>query len=173
VAHRLQCTSNMLLPRIAEVCENKNRWRTKDRLSETKTYSFVSHGGRVLKSYTTKMVLRGALLAGVATITVATTITAAAGQTVKAQEAKAGIVAILDVAKVFKENQAFDSQMKAIKAEADRLKAKITQEQEAIKTRAQQVTQYDLGSPERNKLEAQLEQVGLTVKTLIRLTEAK
>lgn len=119
-----------------------------------------------MKSYITKMVLRVALVA------VATTIAAAAGQSATAQEAKAGLVAILDVAKVFKENQTFDSQMKAIKAEADRLKAKITQEQEAIKARAQQVTQYDLGSPERNKLEAELEQEQTALRTKARQAEA-
>ena len=144
----------------------KNSWRTKDRLSETLTYSFVSHGGRVLKSYITNIVLKAVLIA--VTGVVATT----AGQANAQEEAKAGLVAILDVAKVFKENQGFDSQMKGIKAEADQLKAKITQEQETIKQRAQQVTQYDLGSPERNKLEAQLEQEQAALRTKARQAEA-
>ena len=115
-----------------------------------------------MKAYITKLVLV-AIVAVVATT---------AGQTANAQEAKSGLVAILDVAKVFKENQSFDSQMSAIKAEADRLKGKVTQEQEAIKQRAQQVTQYDLGSPERNKLEAELEQEQTALRTKARQAEA-
>ena len=119
-----------------------------------------------MKSNITQMVLRVVLIA------VTTVIASAAGQTANAQEVKSGLVAILDVAKVFKENQGFDSQMKAIKGEADRLKAKITQEQEAIKTRAQQVTQYELGSAERNKLEAELEQEQTALRTKARQAEA-
>ena len=110
------------------------------------------------------MVLKAVLIA--VTATVATT-----GQA-NAQEAKAGLVAILDVAKVFKENHGFDSKMKGIKGEADGLKAKITQQQEAIKQRAQQVTQYELGSPERNKLEAELEQEQAALRTKARQAEA-
>ena len=119
-----------------------------------------------MKSYITNMVLKAVLIA--ITGVVATT----AGQANAQEEAKAGLVAILDVAKVFKENQGFDSQMKGIKAEADQLKAKITQEQETIKQRAQQVTQYELGSPERNKLEAQLEQEQAALRTKARQAEA-
>ena len=118
-----------------------------------------------MKSYITKMVLKAVLIA--VTAVVATT----TGQA-NAQEAKAGLVAILDVAKVFKENNGFDSKMKGIKAEADGLKEKITQQQEAIKQRAQQVTQYELGSPERNKLEAELEQEQAALRTKARQAEA-
>ncbi len=63
----------------------------------------------------------------------------------------------MDVAQVFKDNAVFTAKMDAIKAEADRLKAQITQEQEGIKTRAQGLTSYDIGSIERNNLEAELE----------------
>ena len=42
-----------------------------------------------------------------------------------------GLVAILDVAKVFKDNPVFDTKMKAIKAEADALKKKIAMERAA------------------------------------------
>ena len=111
------------------------------------------------------MVLKAVLIAVTAVVATST------GQA-NAQEAKSGLVAILDVAKVFKENSEFDSSMKAIKAEADRLKAKITQQQEAIKQRAQQVTQYELGSPERNKLEAELEQEQAALRTKARQAEA-
>ena len=73
-----------------------------------------------------------------------------ANQAANAQGAQAGLVAILDVAKVFKENQEFTAQMAAIKREAEILKTQITQEQETIKNRAQQVTQYEVGTAERN-----------------------
>ena len=118
-----------------------------------------------MKSYITNVVLKAVLIAVTAVVATST------GQA-NAQEAKSGLVAILDVAKVFKENSEFDSSMKAIKAEADRLKAKITQQQEAIKQRAQQVTQYELGSPERNKLEAELEQEQAALRTKARQAEA-
>ena len=111
------------------------------------------------------MVLKAVLIAVTAVVATST------GQA-NAQEAKSGLVAILDVAKVFKENSEFDSSMKAIKAEADRLKAKITQQQEAIKQRAQQGTQYQLGSPERSELGAGLEQEQAALRTKARQAEA-
>ena len=92
--------------------------------------------------------------------------------TASAQEGKSGLVAVLDVAKVFKENQAFDSKMKAIKAEADSLKGQIVQQQESIKARAQQLTEYEVGSAERNKFEATLEQEQAALRTKARQAEA-
>jgi Skp family chaperone for outer membrane proteins len=93
-------------------------------------------------------------------------------QSVEAQEVKSGLVAVLDVAKVFKENQEFDAKMKMIKAEADTLKNQITQQQESIKARAQQLGQYEVGTPERNKLEADLEQQQAALRTKARQAEA-
>lgn len=94
------------------------------------------------------------------------------GSTANAQDGKsAGLVAVLDVAKVFKENQSFDSQMKAIKAEAEGLKGQIQQQQEAIKAEAQGLTQYEVGSPERNQLEATLEQKQTALRTKARQAE--
>ena len=92
--------------------------------------------------------------------------------TASAQDGKSGLVAVLDVAKVFKENQAFDSKMKAIKAEADSLKGQIVQQQESIKARAQQLTEYEVGSAERNKFEATLEQEQAALRTKARQAEA-
>ena len=90
-----------------------------------------------------------------------------------AQENKsAGLVAVLDVAKVFKENQGFDAKMKAIKSEADTLKAQIQQQQEAIKSEAQQLSNYEPGSPDRNQLEATLEQKQTALRTKARQAEA-
>ena len=90
-----------------------------------------------------------------------------------AQETKAaGLVAVLDVAKVFKENQEFDGKMKTIKAEADGLKAQIQQQHEAIKAEAQELGQYDPGTTQRNQLEATLEQKQTALRTKARQAEA-
>jgi Skp family chaperone for outer membrane proteins len=94
-----------------------------------------------------------------------------AAQSAEAQDGKSGLVAVLDVAKVFKDNQEFTSKMEAIKAEADTLKAQITKQQEAIKSRAQGLAQYEVGTPERNNLEAQLEQDQAALRTKARQAE--
>ena len=61
------------------------------------------------------------------------TVVALSVSTASAQEGKqSGIVAVLDVAKVFKENRDFESKMQSIKSTADQLKASIQQKQEAI-----------------------------------------
>ena len=83
-----------------------------------------------------------------------------------AQEGKqSGIVAVLDVAKVFKENRDFESKMQSIKSTADQLKASIQQKQEAIKQEAAGLQQYEVGSPERNKMEAELVQKQAKLRT--------
>ncbi|MEL7498496.1 MAG: OmpH family outer membrane protein [Planctomycetota bacterium] len=91
---------------------------------------------------------------------------------IQAQE-NAGRVAILDVAKVFKNNPSFEAQMKAIRDDADRLKASITQQQEQIKNDAQELTKYGVGTPERNQLEAQLEQRQTSLRTQARQSETQ
>ena len=83
-----------------------------------------------------------------------------------------GIVAVLDVAKVFKVNQNFDTEMKAIKKEADGLKTQIQQQQEAIKSEAMQISQYEAGSQDRNKMEAAVEQKQAALRTSARQAEA-
>jgi Skp family chaperone for outer membrane proteins len=93
-----------------------------------------------------------------------------AGQTAQAQE---GLVVVLDVAKVFKENAAFTNKMANIKSEADRLKKQITEQQEAIKLRAQALGDLVAGSPERNQLEADLELQQATLRTEARQAETQ
>lgn len=105
-------------------------------------------------------------------VAIAAVVTTQATQIASAQEAQSGLVAILDVAKVFKQNQEFDSQMKAIKAEAETLKGQITQQQDAIKASAQKVTEYEIGSPNRNKMELELEQQQTALRTKARQAEA-
>lgn len=92
--------------------------------------------------------------------------------TAQGQEEGAGLVAVLDVAKVFRENQGFESKMAKIKAEADGLKTQIQQQQEAIKNEAQQLKQYEVGSSDRNQLEATLEQKQTALRTKARQAEA-
>ena len=89
----------------------------------------------------------------------------------KAQES--GVVAVLDVAKVFKENSAFDSRMKAIKAEADKLKTQIQGEQQTIKEAAMGVSQYEAGTQQRNEMEAKIEQDQAALRTRARQAEAQ
>lgn len=82
-----------------------------------------------------------------------------------------GLVAVLDVAEVFKANQSFEQKMAAIKSEADSLKAQIQQEQEAIRGRAQQISQYEVGSDNRNQMEAKIEQEQAALRTKARQAE--
>ena len=94
------------------------------------------------------------------------TVVALSVSTASAQEGKqSGIVAVLDVAKVFKENRAFESKMQSIKSTADQLKASIQQKQEAIKQEAAGLQQYEVGSPERNQMEAELVQKQAKLRT--------
>lgn len=90
--------------------------------------------------------------------------------TASAQEG--GIVAVLDVAKVFKVNKNFDSEMQSIKSQAESLKSQIQQEQEAIKAEAMKISQYEAGSPDRNKMEAEVEQKQAALRTSARQAEA-
>lgn len=83
-----------------------------------------------------------------------------------------GLVAILDVAKVFKDNPVFDTKMKAIKAEADALKKKIQDQQELIRKDAAGLEEFGVGTPERNNLEASLEQRQAALRTQARQAEA-
>lgn len=83
-----------------------------------------------------------------------------------------GIVAVLDVAKVFKVNKDFDSQMKGIKSQAEDLKSQIQQRQETIKNEAMEISQYAAGSPDRNKMEAEVEQKQAALRTQARQAEA-
>ena len=84
---------------------------------------------------------------------------------IQAQEGNGGMVAVLDVAKVFEENSTFNSRMDAIKDEAEQLKASMEQEQAALQQKAQPLKEYKPGSPEFNQLQAQLEQETTALRT--------
>ena len=106
----------------------------------------------------------------ISTIVLAVLAISSFASTAVAQEG--GIVAVLDVAKVFKVNQNFDSEMKNIKQQAEKLKTQIQQQQEAIKSEAMEISQYEAGTPERNEMEAKVEQKQASLRTSARQAEA-
>ncbi len=129
----------------------------------SKPKNFVSQGGRVLKSIITKSLLVALLAAVVTPVT----------NTANAQDEKGGgLVAVLDVAKVFKDCPAFETKMAAIKSEADGLKTQIEQQMAAIQAEAQELDQFVVNSPERNSKEATLEQKQTSLRTKARQAEA-
>lgn len=88
------------------------------------------------------------------------------------EDGSGGLVAVLDVAKVFKNNAQFDHQLERIKQEAESMKVQIQKQQESIRQRAQQVMQMEVGSAERNKQEAEIEQEQTSLRTRARQIEA-
>ena len=98
------------------------------------------------------------------------TVVAFNASVVSAQDA--GRIAILDVAKVFKENASFDTKVKEIKEEADRLKVQITAEQDRIKKAVMELRGMEAG-PKRNQMEADLEQQHTRLRTLTRQNESE
>ena len=82
-----------------------------------------------------------------------------------------GIVAVLDVAKVFDQNADFKAKMDQIKNQAESLKQQIQAKQEKIRTDAAQLQEYEVGSPDRNQLEAALEQRQAALRTEARQAE--
>jgi Skp family chaperone for outer membrane proteins len=81
------------------------------------------------------------------------------------------LVLVLDVAKVFDSNPAFKKMMDQIKSEADALKNRIQSDQEKIRQDAMNLQNYEAGSAERNRMEAELEQRQTTLRTDARQSE--
>jgi len=115
-------------------------------------------GGRVVKSTIIKSVAF-----------VVATVIVFASTVVSAQET--GRVVILDVAKVFKENAAFDARVTAIKAEADQFKAQLLAEQDRLKQEVLKVRAMPAGA-ERNKMEEDIELKHAKLRTTARQTES-
>lgn len=90
--------------------------------------------------------------------------------TLQAQETGSGMVAVLDVAKVFKDNDVFNQRMEAIKQEAEQFKAKMEAEQSGIRQEAERLNEYTPDSTEFRNLEAELEQRTATLRTTARQT---
>ena len=82
-----------------------------------------------------------------------------------------GLVTVLDVAKVFEQYPAFKQKMDAIKAEADTLKQKITSDQEQIRQEAMKLQNFEVGSPDRNQMERDLEHRQTDLRTQARQSE--
>ncbi|MGY8748387.1 MAG: OmpH family outer membrane protein [Pirellulales bacterium] len=87
-----------------------------------------------------------------------------------AQAQDTGIVAILDVAAVFKKNLEFNTQMEAIKKDAEGLKEQITTQQKVIQGKAQEISAMPNGA-DRFQQEADLEQQQTQLKTQARQAE--
>ena len=104
-----------------------------------------------------------------ATVVLTISLTAATAQEAAAESGK--LVAVLDVAKVFENDATFKSRMAQIKSEADQVKKSITEQQEAIRSRAEGLSQYEVGSAERNNMEAQLAQEQAALQTKARQAE--
>jgi len=84
-------------------------------------------------------------------------------------QSSGGFTVVLDVAKVFKQNARFDSSMKAIQSEAEKLKTQIQSEQESLKGEAAQVMeQYRPGTPEFQDNETRLEKKQAELRTRAR-----
>ncbi|MBX3417865.1 MAG: OmpH family outer membrane protein [Pirellulaceae bacterium] len=82
-----------------------------------------------------------------------------------------GIVAVLDVAKVFKENLDFSNQMEAIRQEADRMRNQLQAAQEDFRRQATEISQLPVGTPERKQAEAAFAQRQATFQTQARQDE--
>jgi Skp family chaperone for outer membrane proteins len=82
-----------------------------------------------------------------------------------------GIVAVLDVAKVFKENQEFSNQMEVIRQEADRMRNQLQAAQEDFRRQAAEVSQFPIGTPERKQAEAAFAQRQAAFQTQARQDE--
>lgn len=83
-----------------------------------------------------------------------------------------GRVCVLDVAEVFKRNQAFESEMEKIRTEAASLKAKVEQDFANLQREAEKLEQYQIGSAERNEMESQLMQSQALLQSKARQSEA-
>ena len=84
----------------------------------------------------------------------------------------AGLVLVLDVAKVFKSNSGFKGQMEEIKQEAERLKANIQQQQQAIQKEALEVSKMERNES-RNQAEGAVEQKQASLRTQARQAETE
>lgn len=80
-----------------------------------------------------------------------------------------GFVVVLDVAKVFNDNQPFDAALKSIQQEAEQFKADIEGRQQALQAEAAKVMeQFKPGTPEFQREETRLEQSMAALRTSAR-----
>ena len=130
-------------------------------LPEKKNYLalHVHQGGLILKSSIKAIVVVACVC------TLASPLYAQTGQQ------GGGLVAVLDVAKVFKENSVFDQRMNAIKDEAERFKSQMQAEEQSVQQDAERLKEFNPGSAEYKQLEGELEQRTAKMRTLARQTQ--
>lgn len=90
---------------------------------------------------------------------------------VSAQQ-NAGRICVLDVAKVFKDNPNFQSQMEGIRAEATQLKSTVEGQLAELQKQAEQLDQYQANSDKRRELERDLVTKQADIQTRARQAEA-
>jgi Skp family chaperone for outer membrane proteins len=93
------------------------------------------------------------------------------GQDNQPAAAGPGVVAVLDVFRVFNENAEHSAAMEQIRQSAEAVKASVEGEMQTISSEAQQVMKLEAGSPERNQKEADLEQRQTALRTRARQEE--
>ncbi len=92
--------------------------------------------------------------------------------TLQAQEG-GGLVAVLDVAKVFEQNAVFNQRMEAIKTEAEQFKTRMEGEQNSIRQEAERLNEFTPDSEQFRQLESQLEQRTAALRTTARQTNTE
>ncbi len=95
----------------------------------------------------------------------------AAGFSQVAHAQDSGIVAVLDVAKVFRANKGLDDQLQLLRDEASMLMNRVKQQQAAIQEQAKQVMTFEVGTAERNRKETEVEQKQAKLRTEVRQLE--
>jgi Skp family chaperone for outer membrane proteins len=84
----------------------------------------------------------------------------------------AGRICVLDVAKIFKDNPSFQSQMEGIRNDASTLKASVESQLAELQKEAEQLEQYQPNSDKRRDLERTLVTKQAELQTLARQREA-
>jgi Skp family chaperone for outer membrane proteins len=85
-----------------------------------------------------------------------------------------GVVVVLDVARVFKDNATFNKKIEAIQARAKTLKTEVETRQQQLQASARDISEkFEATSPDRKTAEAELEQQMTSLRTYARQSEAE
>jgi Skp family chaperone for outer membrane proteins len=91
----------------------------------------------------------------------------------QAQQTSAGRICVLDVAKVFKDNASFQSQMEGIRSDATTLKSTVEAQLAELQNQAKGLEEYDANSEKRRELERELVSKQAELQTRARQAEAE
>lgn len=80
-------------------------------------------------------------------------------------------IAVLDVEKVFKQNQGFIAKMELFNADKNNLDTLVKQQMAELNREARGLSQYEIGSQQRNTIESNLLQLEAKIRTEARQTE--